>query len=210
MRAQKPATDRWLWTQLGKVKKNGHGAKTMRSFWEGYMRSHSVDSVLGNRTHALRLSTAIAALAILSACGGGGASGSPGQSAGGGATTETINGIAVPPTPDPAANRATVAGVDSNGNGVRDDVDRLLATEFGQSPATHQDAVLYARTQQAALSTPTSETTEGHIALLRCVRDPQRLAELKKITVATLDVPIRRRAYASAFAGVVLSRRGCP
>lgn len=173
------------------------------------MRSHSVDSVLGNRTRAVRISILIAALAILSACGGGGG-GSPGPSAGGGATPETINGIAVPQIPDPAANRATVAGVDANGNGVRDDVDRLLATEFGQSTTTYQESLRYARTQQAALVTPTTSTIEENIALIRCVRDLQKLANFEKITLATLEGPMRRRAYATVFAGVLLSSRGCP
>lgn len=40
---------------------------------------------------------------------------------------ETINGIEVPPEPDPALNNATLAGVDLNENGVRDDVERYIA-----------------------------------------------------------------------------------
>jgi hypothetical protein len=42
-------------------------------------------------------------------------------------TSEIINGIAVPPEPDMTENNATLAGVDSNSNGVRDDVERLIA-----------------------------------------------------------------------------------
>lgn len=57
---------------------------------------------------------------LLSACGGGN-----GSSAN---TDTTINGIAVPPEPDATLNNATVAGVDSNNNGVRDDVERKIAT----------------------------------------------------------------------------------
>jgi tellurite resistance protein len=38
-----------------------------------------------------------------------------------------INGIVVPPEPDAKANTATIAGVDSNNNGVRDDVERKAA-----------------------------------------------------------------------------------
>ena len=126
------------------------------------------------------------------------------------APPETINGIAVPPMPDAVANQATVGGVDSNGNGIRDDVDRMLATEFGQNPASYQEAVNYARTQQAALINPNQATVDAHIALLRCVRDPQKLGQLKKVTLASLDAPIRKGAYAQAFAGVVVSTTGCP
>lgn len=58
---------------------------------------------------------------ILASCGGGGSSVANGSSG------ESINGIAVPPAPDMAANNATLEGVDSNGNGVRDDVERTIA-----------------------------------------------------------------------------------
>ena len=146
---------------------------------------------------ALRAVAAVAFAGVVASCGGSGA-------------PEEINGISVPPVPDTTANLATIAGVDLNGNGIRDDVDRVLATEFGQSASAYQEASAYARTQQAALSNPTQATIEAHVALLRCVRDPQKLADLKKVTVANLDSPIRRRAYAQAFAGVVLSSAGCP
>lgn len=54
---------------------------------------------------------------FLSSCGGGGT-----------ASSDTvINGISVPPEPDPTANNATLAGIDSNSNGVRDDVERKIA-----------------------------------------------------------------------------------
>lgn len=39
-----------------------------------------------------------------------------------------INGITVPPEPAPSINNATLAGVDLNGNGVRDDVERKIAS----------------------------------------------------------------------------------
>ena len=94
----------------------------------------------------------------LAACGGGGGGGTaiPISPAGGGGTTtppvtqgpeptaensssfavtgkETvINGIAVPPPPIDSAN-ASVAGVDTNANGVRDDVERIAATYFKDS-----------------------------------------------------------------------------
>jgi hypothetical protein len=64
---------------------------------------------------------------ILSACGGGSGGGSSATIPAAPAP-QTINGISVPPEPDPVANNATLAGVDSNGNGVRDDVERRIAT----------------------------------------------------------------------------------
>jgi hypothetical protein len=39
---------------------------------------------------------------------------------------EIINGHRLPPEPDPKINNATLLGVDSNNNGVRDDVERWI------------------------------------------------------------------------------------
>lgn len=138
-------------------------------------------------------------LVLLSACSGGGDQ----------QPMEQINGITVPPAPDVAANRATIAGVDSDRNGIRDDVDRMLATDFGKSPAFHEEAVSFARTEQAALLNPTAEAVEAHIDLLRCTRDPKRLADFDRVTLAAVDTPVRKGAYGRAFAGVVISSRGC-
>ena len=40
---------------------------------------------------------------------------------------EFINGFPVPPEPDPILNNATIAGIDTNHNGVRDDIEREIA-----------------------------------------------------------------------------------
>ncbi len=122
---------------------------------------------------------------------------------------DKINGIAVPPKPDAATNQATVGGVDSDNNGIRDDIDRLIAQEFGTNPANYVEASNYARTQQAAITSPSPETVAQHINLLRCINDIQKLDDLKKITLATMDTGARRGAYGNAFAGVVISSKGC-
>ena len=43
-----------------------------------------------------------------------------------------INGYTLPPEPDPAINNSTLLGVDSNNNGVRDDVERWIYKKFSQ------------------------------------------------------------------------------
>jgi hypothetical protein len=65
---------------------------------------------------------------------------------------EVINGITVPPEPAPSVNNATLAGVDINNNGVRDDVERTLAraTAIGDTNA-HRKALEFARSMQLAL-----------------------------------------------------------
>ena len=122
---------------------------------------------------------------------------------------EKINGIAVPPLPDATTNQATLSGVDSNNNGIRDDIDRLIAKEFGANPENYAEAANYARTEQAAITSPSPETVSQHIDLMRCIEDNQKLDELKKITIATMDTGARRAAYGNAFAGVVISSEGC-
>lgn len=53
-----------------------------------------------------------------------------------------INGIPVPPDPGALAD-ATLLGVDVNQNGVRDEVERQIALQYGKNPA-HYDAVMRA------------------------------------------------------------------
>jgi len=43
---------------------------------------------------------------------------------------EIIHGHTLPPEPDPELNNATLGGVDSNGNGVRDDVERAIYKKY--------------------------------------------------------------------------------
>ena len=45
---------------------------------------------------------------------------------------ETINGHTLPPEPDPTVNNSTLLGIDSNNNGVRDDVERWIYQNFEQ------------------------------------------------------------------------------
>ena len=44
--------------------------------------------------------------------------------------SETINGHTLPPEPDPKINNSTLLGIDSNNNGVRDDVERAIYIKF--------------------------------------------------------------------------------
>ena len=48
--------------------------------------------------------------------------------------TWVVDGHTLPPEPDPAVNNATLLGIDSNNNGVRDDVERYIYERFGKDP----------------------------------------------------------------------------
>lgn len=111
------------------------------------------------------LSAVVLLSALLAGCGGGSDSTSTAESADGtkqalavsGATAvppgwtgraskyEVINGITVPPAPDPVTNNATLKGVDVNANGVRDDVERRIANDDAKNFTT---AMSYAITPQ--------------------------------------------------------------
>lgn len=43
-----------------------------------------------------------------------------------------INGHTLPPEPDPAINNSTLLGIDSNNNGVRDDVEIYIYKRFSK------------------------------------------------------------------------------
>ena len=77
---------------------------------------------------------------------------------------EVINGITVPPEPAPTINNATLAGVDVNNNGVRDDVERAVANN-STGPTDFANSLLYAKyyNELAIASTPTNR----EVALLK-------------------------------------------
>ena len=146
------------------------------------------------------LTSALAALLALSACSGGGSS--TGQE------PERINGVQVPPQPDMTANLATIVGVDSDANGIRDDIDRKLATDFGAVPAQHTVAIAHARSLQKAIASISATNTSAHVLSVSCT-DAAALKRHKTVTMATLDSAGRRAAYAEAFSGAVISQEGC-
>lgn len=125
-----------------------------------------------------------------------------------GTKPEVINGISVPPLPDASRNSATLWGVDVNSNGIRDDIDRRLALDFGQNSSDYDIAVKVARSLQITLTVPTAENVAAHISSFICL-DDDMLKRLSAITSATIDTVGRGRAFALAFGGVVISNERC-
>lgn len=78
---------------------------------------------------------------------------------------EVINGITVPPEPAPSINNATLAGVDVNANGVRDDVERKIATKSAKLEDFNKGVAL-AKTYQEMVKAPISNRVDA-IALLK-------------------------------------------
>ncbi|MGP1561412.1 MAG: hypothetical protein ACTTIC_04905 [Helicobacteraceae bacterium] len=49
-----------------------------------------------------------------------------------GGKPEIINGYVLPPEPDEKLNNSTLLGIDSNGNGIRDDVERYIIKRYAK------------------------------------------------------------------------------
>ena len=58
--------------------------------------------------------------------------------------SETINGHTLPPEPDPKINNSTLLGIDSNNNGVRDDVERWIYDTYKDKHPIHIDIAMQA------------------------------------------------------------------
>ncbi len=97
------------------------------------------------------------ALGLASIVGSGGGGGEP-------ASIETINGLQVPPDPGPAGV-ATVAGIDTDGNGIRDDVDRFIASNHGSSAAQVAATRVSAKALQAVLMADSANLEASTLAV---------------------------------------------
>ena len=78
-------------------------------------------------------------------------------------TDEVINGYILPPEPDPEINNETLLGIDSNENGVRDDVERYVIIRFSKEefPKTRTAlAMQYAWAMQKVIESPTQESAK--------------------------------------------------
>ncbi len=70
---------------------------------------------------------------------------------------EVINGHQLPPEPDPVVNNSTLLGIDANGNGVRDDVERWIYNRFQSFENAGIDraiAMQYAKATQIIIQEP--------------------------------------------------------
>jgi len=77
--------------------------------------------------------------------------------------SETINGHTLPPEPDPKINNLTLLGIDSNNNGVRDDVERYIYKRFPKEdyPKTRTAlAMQYAWANQKIIESPTLKSAK--------------------------------------------------
>ncbi|MFZ1235265.1 MAG: hypothetical protein WAQ53_18540 [Thiofilum sp.] len=170
------------------------------------------------RTKSL-LAVSLSAALLLSACGGGGGSTNittptptpvptptptPVPTPTPTPTPETINGIVVPPEPDATVNNASIQGVDINTNGVRDDVERKIAQEFGGNEAKYTTVFNIISSEQKMITNPSEETVGNYKKLISCALKAKTIkaAELDVITRKNLNTPSRGVAYADTLSGI--------
>ena len=130
-----------------------------------------------------------ASAALVAACGGGGGGTSAPPPAPAG-NTSTINGISVPPEPEATSNAATLAGIDTNANGVRDDVERSIAQN---TPQTFADAMKVAKVLQQQVA-GTTATTPAEQAEAFCLAAGKAI-QADTIESTTLDSESRLQAF---------------
>jgi len=112
-----------------------------------------------------------------------------------------INGHRLPPEPNPAINNATLLGVDSNDNGVRDDVERWIYEEYKEKHPVHIDIAMQAgRAYKQVLETPERalEIRENVNGALFCASYYQFDAEEfgdKKLINERIDAPVKSKYF---------------
>jgi hypothetical protein len=85
---------------------------------------------------------------------------------------EVINGYTLPLEPDPKINDSTLLGIDTNNNGVRDDVERWIIKHYEKDPKYPKTktaiAMQYAWATQKILENPTMSSSIYEDNALAC------------------------------------------
>ncbi len=116
--------------------------------------------------------------------------------------TTVINGVPVPPEPNIIINNVTLAGVDSNGNGVRDDIDRIIARQFGGT-LDYPFALAYAQGYQKIVIDPAPANKAAALFILSNIRCSMKAGSdavwTFKILVLTGNTKLRQAAFQNFF-----------
>jgi hypothetical protein len=100
--------------------------------------------------------------------------------------TWIVNGHVLPPEPDPAINNSTLLGIDSNSNGVRDDMERYIVKTYGKEEITIQIGFQVSRAYDTV------------------IEHPENAWETYKVLDAALDCESYFRNYANMFGDPIL------
>lgn len=129
---------------------------------------------------------------------------------------DTINGIKVPPLPDKTENDKTIGGIDINNNGVRDDVERLIAEKFGDDKELFPKLIEFSKLERSAMISGKADDSVAHFNFSSCLQkmdftkpfheqeeDSKKAREivekLSALTYAQANTRDRGKAYAKAM-----------
>lgn len=108
---------------------------------------------------------------------------------------ETVNDVVVPPVLGSVEDLASVDDDDI----LRDDVERMLAEEFGNDPAFYLRVREYAIMTQIIILNPTSSNIAKYGNFLHCMRDSRILDAAIVVDNFTIDTEERKRVYYEVF-----------
>jgi hypothetical protein len=123
----------------------------------------------------------------------------------------TVMGTNLPPQPYKPENEATVAGLDKNGNGIRDDVELAIFALYPKSAKIRAAELQYAMTEQMFLTDVFNKETWKAVAkqqsrAFACVGDTIPGKDLKALSARIKEVEDlvqnnseRKSAYDKAF-----------
>ena len=130
-------------------------------------------------------------------------------------TMDDVDGKQLPPPPDPSMTDATVAGVDANGNGIRDDVELAIFAKYPTSTPVRAAELQYSMELQVMLTSVfNAETWKAAAAQedrgYQCIGETYPRDDLQTYTEVTnkritevealvLNTPTRKAAKDRAF-----------
>jgi hypothetical protein len=132
---------------------------------------------------------------------------------------KTINGHRLPPEPDETLNNSTLLGIDTNNNGVRDDVERWIYETYDTYiPCTKYDenvtistgaTVLVRRTQCEDHAVPYHPIVreiamQAARAAQIIIQEPEKARETTKLVEAAIDCEAYFKIYASDYGDPIL------
>ncbi|MEK7109497.1 MAG: hypothetical protein AAB919_03645 [Patescibacteria group bacterium] len=117
-------------------------------------------------------------------------------------TLADVEGKNLPPVPDQAENDATVAGIDKNNNGIRDDVELAIFKKYPNSAKIRAAELQYAMTEQMFLTRVFDTGTWKAVAeengrAHTCIIDSG--ANRKEVETLTFNTDLRTIAKNNAF-----------
>lgn len=122
-----------------------------------------------------------------------------------------INGYKLPPEPDPTINNSTLLGIDSNDNGVRDDVEIYVIKRFAQDlefPKTKTAiAMQYAWASQKILENPFIETKQIMSNAIGCKFYWIRQKSKTLTVFEAVQFGVKHRIYDSKVKDIIFNTR---